>query len=470
LFINKNVGGYVKSKAITKVQAAIVAIIIIVAVIAGAAYYLISTPGPSPTGEVELNVYNVNWKISDANKFIDENFEATHPNIKVNYKGLADIEKERPLLLQTTPEKVDIMIMDEYFDVVRWAKAGVIVPITNMPGVRDVYNKLSPMAQADCSIGNEIYSLPWYTVVSVWAYNKRILNEAGYTKPPTTWMEMVEMAEHIKELGLCEYPIALHNMASERRVEWTWYTFAVSMGGKDYKLYDENWKPQYIDDWTAGYKAIQFMYDLQNTWKVVSPTSVTMSTTAAASELMKGTAAFAECGGFQMLSANDPATSKEAGNILNFYMPDTGWTWAKNNMWCITKSCKERGSMDAAWEFLKWWGGPEGSKWNALPVGGSLHSAYPDVEHDKEIEDTRKPYMLPDMETYYGTSENKTVSVTHDLNPAYQTTFYSMWLYDYVIPHLQKVVLAQETTSDAVHAISAGFDQLATTYGLPPYW
>lgn len=453
--------------AISKVVAAVIAVIIIVALIAGVYYYV--TLPPEEPGLVTLNVYCVNWKVDATNTFIDENFEATHPNIKVNFIGLADIEKERPLLLQTTPEKVDIMMMDEYFDVVRWWKAGVIIPITDLPGASDIYNKLDSSGKMDSSIGEEIMGYPWYTVASVWAYNKRILEEAGYTEPPKTWMEMVDMSLTIKEMGLVTYPIALHNMASERRIEWTWYTFCSSMGGADYRLYDENWNPQYVDDWSAGFKAMQFMQDLQNTWNVVSPDSVTMSTFGAASELMKATAVFAECGGFMMVSANDPAVSTEAGNILNFDMPDTGYSWAKNNPWTVTKSCKDRGSLDAAWEFLKWFGGPEGSKWWALPPGGGLASPFPEVEHDPEVEASISPYMLPDMETYHRTREDKTLSLTHEVNPAYQTVFYSMWLYDYVIPHLQKIVLGTESVSDAVHAISDGFDGLATTYGLPPY-
>lgn len=458
---------FLSRSAISKTLAVIIISIIVVAAV-GAAYYLtLPAPGPSPTEKYVINVYMTNWMITELNKFTDEVFESAHPNIEVNVYGLADMEKERPLLLQTSPEKVDIMQWDEYFYIPYASKAGWMVPFTDMPGAQEIFNKLGSAVQSDfASADGELYGLPWYMLISDWVYNKRLLELAGFDKPPATWTEMVDMSVAIKEKGICEYPIGLANEASERRIEWTWYTFSSSIGGEDYRLYDKNWNPQYLDAWSAGYKGLELPYDMQNIYEVVSPGSFETDQFGVLSALMRGTTVFGHISAaFMMHSANDPSISMEAGNLCLMATPGTGWHWGKNAFFSITKSCEERGQMEAAWEYLKWFCGLEGSKWWAIH-GGGLMSPYPEVENDPDVMVAHEPYMLPDMETYKAVEFEKLVSVA-EFCPVYQTSFYPIWLWNYVIPHVQKAIIGGESVEDALTAIHNGFTTLADLYGLP---
>ena len=53
----------------------------------------------------------------------------------------------------------------------------------------------------------KFYAVPWINDTKFLFYNKKMLADAGFSAPPTTWDELVAQAKAIKDKGVVEFPI-----------------------------------------------------------------------------------------------------------------------------------------------------------------------------------------------------------------------------------------------------------------------
>ena len=71
------------------------------------------------------------------------------------------------------------------------------------------------------------YGVPWYVETRVLYYRKDIAEEAGITKPPTTWDELKAMAKAMKGKGSAKWGISLGTKNEQEYLPFVW-----SNGGK----------------------------------------------------------------------------------------------------------------------------------------------------------------------------------------------------------------------------------------------
>lgn len=108
------------------------------------------------------------------------------------------------------------------------AEAGAVQDITEE--VAPILDTLNPGATSLYNIDGVQYGLPFNTsMVGIW-YNVDLFEEAGITAPPTTWTELLEVVQTLKDAGIT--PIAVG--AGDKWPAHFWYSYLmVRIGGAD---------------------------------------------------------------------------------------------------------------------------------------------------------------------------------------------------------------------------------------------
>lgn len=83
---------------------------------------------------------------------------------------------------------------------------------------------------------------------------------AGISEIPSTADGIFAAAEAIKEAGACEYPIALPLSATSATTT-PWFMLTKAYGGE---LFDDDWNPLFLEQDSAGYKAMSWVMNAYN--------------------------------------------------------------------------------------------------------------------------------------------------------------------------------------------------------------
>ncbi len=233
-------------------------------------------------------------------------FTKAHPDIKVNlefvpYEGLHD----KTVLAQGSGKGYDVVLFDVIWPA-EYAKNHVL---------RDVSARITPEMKSGVLPGawttvkydGKYYGMPWILDTKYLFYNKKMLKEAGIAEPPSTWAELAADAKIIKDKGIVKYPIAWSWAQAEAAIcDYT--TLVSAYGGSFYK----DGKPVFDRD--GGLKALQYMV---NSYKsgISNPNSKEFLEEDVRHVFENGQAAFALNWTYMYNLANDPKTSKVAGEV-----------------------------------------------------------------------------------------------------------------------------------------------------------
>ncbi|MDT3424651.1 arabinogalactan oligomer/maltooligosaccharide transport system substrate-binding protein [Paenibacillus forsythiae] len=123
-------------------------------------------------------------------------FEQAHPNIKVNIMDVnpdAALNVFKNALLGDQP--LDAMRMD-YLWVPEFADLGLLYPLNDMLPESD-RKDFNPATLRSVQYSGKIYGLPSVMDAPALLYNKRILRENGFSAPPQTMDELLEIARKV---------------------------------------------------------------------------------------------------------------------------------------------------------------------------------------------------------------------------------------------------------------------------------
>jgi ABC-type glycerol-3-phosphate transport system substrate-binding protein len=415
---------------------------------------------------VEVNIYTINWRLDAYNQKLSEWLNATMPNVKAKFIGLADYDKDITTLLVNAPETVDICLSRGPTWRL-WANNGWLSPLDNIPGMTDLKEKSYASAVAAGSLNDSWYSIPWYTSVQFMYYNKRILSEAGFDHPPSTWDELVNQSLVIKQKGLCEYPLAFTFIARALRLERCWRIFSTTMTEDNDPIHwDSNLNPLFLGNDSAGSQALQFMHDIIYKWGIASEGILTMDWTQEITQMGSGQFAFCAEAGYQIKTLNDPNASQEAGNIDYMLWPDFHYSTAGDDGgFVVTQFSMEQGDDHklAVQNIYKYISSPEWKKeMDAIPQ--FLECTYPEVNNDANV-------MAEVAKFGNATVRAQTIefarSLALDVNPlASRTTWAAEFDTTYVIPILSNAVRGATPVEQALNDIYQGFLTLKGKYGL----
>lgn len=233
-------------------------------------------------------------------------FIAENPDIKVNlefvpYEGLHD----KTLLALGSGSGYDVVLFDVIWPA-EFAENNVLVDVTDRI-TQEMKDGVLPGAWTTVEYDGKRYGMPWILDTKYLFYNKDLLAQAGITAPPTTWEELSEQAQAVREKGLLDHPIV-----------WSWaqaeavicdYTTLVSANGGDFIA---DGKPAFQTG--GGLEALQYMVDSYNSG-LTNPNSKEYLEEDVRRVFQNGEAAFALNWTYMYNLANDPNESKVAGNV-----------------------------------------------------------------------------------------------------------------------------------------------------------
>lgn len=192
---------------------------------------------------------------------MEETFEAENPDIKLEFITVPSDYANTMVTKLAGGEIPDVMMlaMDQ---VPRYALSDMIMPLDDLAS-QEYKDALYPVVKEALTVDGKMYAAGRDVTPKVMYLNTKMFADAGIEIPKDNWT-MDEFLEIVKKL----------TKGSGADAQWGYYwknysdqTFALmaAFGGK---LYSEDGKSSVLSTDGNSKEAIQFMYDLTNTYKV----------------------------------------------------------------------------------------------------------------------------------------------------------------------------------------------------------
>jgi len=196
--------------------------------------------------------------------------------------------------------------------------------------------------------------VPYSNDFRIAAYNTEQFKKGGLAGPPATFDDLRAAMQTLKQKGVSKNPLSLSLSATEGSAT-QWYLLTLAMGGK---LFDDKLNPEFDKADSVAAKALQFEVDAVKQG-LVSPGSVSNTDQQSDDRFFNGSAAYVFGGPDEVVSANDPASSKIVGKAALALVPGVngpGTTFGLPEGVGIPSSSTHKA---AALAFIKWMSSPE---------------------------------------------------------------------------------------------------------------
>jgi len=204
-----------------------------------------------------LNVWNVSPISSDpGTKVIGDLFEEKNPGAEVKFTGIPYSDK----LTKSSTEffagaKNTSFDVDEITEM--WLPIFVenewLDPITDYAD-SSFLNQYPEALLNALKFNGKIYAIPHYINQPLFYYNKKLLKEAGYDRPPKTWEELKEYSRKLTKDGQFGFAVPLYQ---ESDTLYYFLTYIYEAGGR---MYNENGDIAFNSK--ATLKALDFLVDM----------------------------------------------------------------------------------------------------------------------------------------------------------------------------------------------------------------
>jgi multiple sugar transport system substrate-binding protein len=257
-------------------------------------------------------------------------FVALNPNVEIvaDYVAYDALHDKIATGMAAGQSPFDIMLVDDIW-FPEFAEAGWLKDISaEIPA--EMKADSSPAAWDIVSYDGKQYGLPWLLDQLYLYYNTDMLAAAGFDAPPTTWEEMMTMAQAMKDQGIVDNPIVL----SWGQIEAVITEFVAFLYGNGGQFFDESGAPVFNSPEAVA--VLQWMVDAVKSG-LVNPASTTYGEEDSRNTISAGKAAFTVNWAYMLDLANNPDESTVAGKIAMALMPvfqagkDAGIESSSNN-------------------------------------------------------------------------------------------------------------------------------------------
>ncbi|RFU96091.1 sugar ABC transporter substrate-binding protein [Sphaerochaeta halotolerans] len=260
----------------------------------------------------------------------------------------------------------------------KFVATGWLEPL-NSYGTDEYFDSLLPGILNTFTVDGDILGVGWNNDTRFFFYNREMLDKAGIKEAPKTWAEVVEQSSKLKSAGISEYPMAEYwnqEWALANSIAFYLYSFGANYFDEDGNIT--------IND-AEGIETLQFMLDILKEYKIVNPSSITLSQEAAADLFYRGSSAFFFQGPPSTYSyANDPSMSSVVGQVeVASWLPgkttDVQATLTLPEAFAIPKTSENK---NAAWKYIEYMISAEKDKERSLQIGSlpMFSDAYEDPE------------------------------------------------------------------------------------------
>ncbi|HXF60732.1 MAG TPA: extracellular solute-binding protein, partial [Caldilineaceae bacterium] len=242
----------------------------------------------------------IEWYDPVAAEFMKEN-----PDIEVEYRQLSDYKQQITLL--AAGEQCDVIVTRDD-DKAGFASAGFIRPVDEEEGVQALVD--------DMYIGNyeamvyegKLYGLPYYTDFHTILYNSRLLEQAGFTEPPTSLNELRDMCLEIKQQGIADYPLHLW-LYQESNFKEPMYALVYGSQGE---WVDDNWEPICDQPGSVVEQILDWMAQAMNDWQILDSANLEMTDADVTELFQNGQTVFLGANRYDLRTLNDPEQTAQA--------------------------------------------------------------------------------------------------------------------------------------------------------------
>lgn len=155
-------------------------------------------PTPSASGELEFWTMQLQPQFTEYFNQAIADFEANNPEVKVRWVDVPWAEMERKILTavsaKTAPDVVNLNPSFASQLATRNAWLDLEGKIPN-----EIRQQYLPKIWQASTIDNQSFGIPWYLTTRVTIYNQDLLKQAGISQPPTTYAELAEVAQQVKD-------------------------------------------------------------------------------------------------------------------------------------------------------------------------------------------------------------------------------------------------------------------------------
>ena len=318
-----------------------------------------ATTAPAAAAAVNLDFTIWTFDVEQVQKYIDE-WEAGTPGVTGTLHDVDWGQYHDTMVAQFTAETgPDVMYASDHW-LQEWASAGWLVPLKAVFPA-DQVDKLTadmfPYTLQGMTYKGEIYGLPYYSDPISFVYNTRIYKEAGITKEPQTWEDVLEHARIIKKAGLVKYPIGFGWSQDEPFSIEVVTAMLMSRGDE---FFDENLEPTFLKPGSSLEQHIRWVKTALDEG-LTDPESLTRDGVADGQSVMAGTQVYGMSRASGLAAWQDPKTSKEAGNLKMILIPGpTHQTLGFVRFYAVTSklAARDQAAKDATWKFMSYFGGP----------------------------------------------------------------------------------------------------------------
>ena len=352
-------------------------------------------------GEVTLTLATVNNGQMKDMESLKSEYEAAHPNIKVNFQVMeeGDLRAAVTADVASGAGQYDIVTIGAY-ETPQWGANGWLVDLTpdlTADSNYDINDLLPPVRDVNTYDG-KLYAVPFYGESSILMYNKEVMDKAGITIPDhPTWQEIAADAKKVNTSSMAG--ICMRGKPGWGDLFAPLTTVVQTFGGN---WYDMNWNATV--DTPEWKQALTFYKTLLDTSGEKDPVSYSFNECLTA--LKEGKAAmWADASvAASLLEAND---SPVKGKMGYAHMPvvktqESGWLWSWNL--AIPATTKHKAE---ALDFVKWATSKDyiklvGTKigWSNVPPGSRTST-----------------YSIPEYKTAAAAYAPITLSVMSSVNP-----------------------------------------------------
>ncbi len=327
-----------------------------------------------------------------------EKFEAKNPNISVTLHDFPWTKYHSTMVSRfRTNTPTDVMYNGGDW-LPEFALAGWVVPLERyFPEVLEYKEEIANYALQEMTYQDKLYGLPYYADLITFMYNEKILEEHGFTEPPSTWEEVKEYSLKLKEDGM-KHPIMweiaedLPNFLS---------AFWSMVYGRGERPFDDDLNPVFNDPNHAAFKQLEWYANTLNKWDLAT---YLPHETKVAPAMGTGKHAFTVMYNYMLAQLNNPDANPLAGQFNIALMPGQAhrcFGFAK--FYCMTQMAAARGRevRDAVWKFIEYFGGKTEGEYNVVKrwaLEKGLGFAQLPLYDDPEVRKAWSSWI--EMETY----------------------------------------------------------------------
>ena len=335
------------------------------------------------------------------------------------------------------------------------ASRGLLVNLKEQPGYNSVVSRFTPDVTTLYEFNGGVYGLPLTESFPMLFYRTDVLEELGYTTPPTTWTELINMLPDIQRKYLEVGLILPSNISSQVFDAGNTFVLLMLQTGQDFYKFDEA-SGQYISttfdteaavnaftQWTDFYTIYDFdqTYDAFTRFRTGEMPILLQNYTfynqlnVAAPEI-KGLWSFTHIPGSYVYNEDGTKQTNADGSYKINYTANSGSSGA-----VIFTSCKD---VDAAWNFIDWFTttdvqleygttieaimGPMG-RYDTANVEALSKLSWSTTEHEKIADQMSNLKEVPIIPASYAVTRNVynafRAVVNNQKNPRYQLSSYN---------------------------------------------